>query len=74
MGATSDSNIYFNAFLLTPWRAMHDTVLNGINSFVQRECMDAIWNFTKDTLWSSVDNSVSGHSTVDNFIKSYYDT
>lgn len=50
---------------------MHDTVLNGIDSFVQRECMDAIWNFTKDTLWSSVDNSVNGDAAVDKFIKSY---
>lgn len=64
MGATSDSNIYFNAFLLTPWRAMHDTVLNGIDSFVQREFRDDVWNFTKDTLWSSVDNSVSVHDDI----------
>lgn len=71
MGHTTDNGIYFDAFILTPWRAMHDTVLNGIDSFVQRECMDAIWNFTKDTLWSSVDNSVNGDAAVDKFIKSY---
>ncbi len=71
MGYTNENGIYFNAFVLTPWRDMHDTVINSIIISVQLECMDAIWNFTKDTLWSSVDNSVSGHSTVDNFIKSY---
>jgi len=72
MGDTSDRNIYFNAFLLTPWRAINDTTLNGIEISVQRECMDAIWNFTKDTLWDSVDNSVSVHDDIlVKLIKSY---
>lgn len=75
MGDTSDRNIYFNAFLVTPWRAINDTTLKGIEISVQRECMDAIWNFTKDTLWDSVDASISVYATfVDNIIKSYYDT
>lgn len=74
MGDTSDSAIYFNAFLLNPWLALHHTVLTIIEISVQRECMDAIWNFTKDTLWSSVDASISTHATfVDNIIE-YYDT
>jgi len=72
MGDTSDSDIYFNAFLLNPWLALHHTVLNGIDSFAQREFRDDVWNFTKDTLWSSVDASISTHATfVDNFMKSY---
>ena len=72
MGDTSDRNIYFNAFLLTPWRAINDTTLKGIEISVQRECMDAIWNFTKDTLWDSVDNSVSVHDDIlVKLIKSY---
>jgi hypothetical protein len=57
MGYTTDKGIYFDAFILTHWRAMHDTALNGIDSFVLREFSNSVWN--------SVNNSVS------NLIKSY---
>jgi hypothetical protein len=75
MGYTTDKGIYFDAFILTPWRAMHDTALNGIDSFVLREFSNSVWDSVRHSVYNSVYNSVwnSVRNSVDSLIK-YYDT
>jgi hypothetical protein len=74
MGYTTDKGIYFDAFILTPWRAMHDTALNGIDSFLQREFSNSVWDSVgisvRHSVVDSVNNSVykSVRDSVDNSV------